>query len=293
VFTETEKIDAIPPWHHIHLGRSLREVLPMDKCPVVIGYGVTGLKDGQIPCHLRSSFSAEQMRSFWRLGIKKAIILKGLDLNGQGHLQNMQGCMCAEFPRAMTEFLLSSLEAKCHQHIQSYNEYIGRATAFLQRVKHFQESKTVTPRTRETMMRLLPEQVKQFLEKAKNEKNEIERIIAENRRHLELFGATKPSYSAPLSGGGFSGSLVVRKSDDERYDVFGIFGGPLFTSEIKDFIENAAQYHHEKLSLRKRWARHLGQFWGMDPFIFSKIKRISFTGSNFIPGSWGTDFCNR
>jgi hypothetical protein len=84
-------------------------------------------------------------------------------------------------------------------------------------------------------------------EAAENEKNEIEKIIAENKKDLEQFRKTKSSCAAPLARGGFSGSLVIGKSDngnnDERYNAICIYSGPLFTPEIKNFVKNAVRYH--------------------------------------------------
>jgi hypothetical protein len=41
---------------------------------------------------------------------------------------------------------------------------------------------------------------------------------------------------------GFSGSFTFKKGQTGGYDVYGIYSGPLFTQEIKIFIENAAVY---------------------------------------------------
>jgi hypothetical protein len=69
-FTETERINEGFPCH-ICLEDPLGAVLPMDKCPVVIGYGLTGLRDVYIPHHLSLGFSKEQKQSFFGSGIKK------------------------------------------------------------------------------------------------------------------------------------------------------------------------------------------------------------------------------
>jgi triosephosphate isomerase len=53
----------------------------------------------------------------------------------------------------------------------------------------------------------------------------------------------------------FSGSLVFRKGQNNSYDVYGIYSGPLFTQEIKDFIENAAALYHEEKRRELRKAR--------------------------------------
>ncbi|MDR2372393.1 MAG: hypothetical protein LBD60_04575 [Puniceicoccales bacterium] len=213
----------------------------MDKCPVVIGYGLTGLK-GLVFDPLVLGFSAEQERSLLGFGIKKAMILNGLDLNGQGVFQNMHGCNCAECSRRKMELSLSLVKVKCRPHIQLHKEYIDQATDY------FQKAKASALAEKSGGIKFFSKEARRFLEMAKNEKNEIENkiigIIAENKECLEQFRATKPSYALPLAREGFSGSLIVNKRDDENYDAIGIYSGPLFTGEIKNFIKNATQYHH-------------------------------------------------
>jgi hypothetical protein len=263
-FTETERVSAVSPRHHIRLEGPSGEALPVDQRPVVIGYGVTGLKDGQIPYRLSSSFSAEQMRSLWGLDIKKAITVNGLDLNGQGHLQNMLGCRCADFPWQMAELSLLQLEEKlrtqsCEANINQAADRLKKAADYLRRAKDDilrKNGRTMGPaKACFEKARQFSKEARQFSEKAKAEmetgKREIEHIIAKGKEYFEQFSETKSSYALPLAGGGFSGSLVVSKRDDGNYNAIGICSGPLFTGEIKSFIENATRYHHE-LSLRRR-----------------------------------------
>ncbi|MDR0741099.1 MAG: hypothetical protein LBF34_05315 [Puniceicoccales bacterium] len=230
VFTESDKISTIYPYH-----------FSTNVLSKVIGYGLTGLK-GVVFDHLVLGFSDEQNQSFWGLNIKKVITLNGLDLNGQGVFQNMHGCNCAECLRRKMELSLSLVKVKCRPHIQLHKEYIDQATDY------FQKAKASALAEKSGAVKFFSKEVRRFLEMAKNEKNEIESkiigIIAENRECLEQFRATKPSYALPLARSGFSGSLVVRKRDDENYDAIGIYSGPLFTGEIKSFIKNATRYHH-------------------------------------------------
>jgi hypothetical protein len=92
-------------------------------------------------------------------------------------------------------------------------------------------------------------QAKAYLESAKQKLKQARDKIdecSENRGEaLSQFQATAPSYSEPLCGPGFSGSLIVQPNDDESYNVVGIYSGPLFTEEIKNLIRNAGQHHHE------------------------------------------------
>ncbi|MDR0740108.1 MAG: hypothetical protein LBF34_00125 [Puniceicoccales bacterium] len=280
IFTETGRIDAMFPRHHICLERSPGEVLPMDKRPVVIGYGQTGL-GWLVPDDLRSGFSLMQNQSFFGFWIKKAMILNGLDLYGQGGaLQSVLGCNCVEHSRYEIEGILLSMS----ENIQLYEEYISHAARCVQLAKISRECRHrplgeedrrliqewgnrpleeetlevfgegVNMPLKEEDLRRLEERVnrtfehfreraKEYLEEAESEKNLLMEMIDEGRGHLERFRATKSLYADPLAGKGFSGSLVVRKSDDGNYDAIGIYGGPLFTVEIKNFIENAIQYH--------------------------------------------------
>jgi hypothetical protein len=49
-----------------------------------------------------------------------------------------------------------------------------------------------------------------------------------------------PQYAYSMAGGGFSGSLVVRRNGD-GYDVYGIYSGPLWKQNVKDFVMNAVR----------------------------------------------------
>ncbi|MDR2372394.1 MAG: hypothetical protein LBD60_04580 [Puniceicoccales bacterium] len=239
-FTEMERVSAVSPYHHIHLEGPLGEAFPVDQRPVVIGYGLTGLRDWHITRRLSSVFSAEQERSLLGFGIKKAMILNGLDLSDQGVLQNMKGCSCTGFPCEMAEFSLLQIEEKLRT--QSCEAYINQAADYLLKAK----GSVLNANGRITRAaKILSEKAGQFLEMAKAEKNEIECIIARGEEYFEQFSVTKSFYSKPLAGGGFSGSLMVSKRDDGNYDAIGICSGPLFTSEIKSFIKNVAQYHRD------------------------------------------------
>jgi hypothetical protein len=235
---------------HIRLEGSSAEALPVDKRPVVIGYGITGLKP-LISKDLFLCFSEMQKRSLFGFGIKKVITLNGLDLNGQGVFQNMKGCNCAEYSRSSTEFLLSSIErwGKLEDLlIQFYEVCMRMATDCLQKMD------AALREGNRMLAGAYRDLAKQWLKTAKEKKDELKlkttEKINEGSRHLEQFRATKSLYAAPLAGCGFSGSLVVRKSDDGRYDAIGIYSGPLFTNEIKDFIKNAAQHYCENYFCR-------------------------------------------
>jgi hypothetical protein len=240
---EVETMDQ-DNFFHICLEGLSAEALPVDKRPVVIGYGLTGLKP-LIPDDLLLCFSEKQKRSFWGSGIKKVITLNGLDLNGQGVLQNIKGCNCVKNWHERVKLSLSLFKwgERDRLYIQICEKSMGMVTDYLQKMD------AALREGNRSLAMLYCEFAKQCLETAKGKKDEwkLKRMeeINESSRHLEQFRAMKPSYAAPLACGGFSGSLVVRKSDDGHYDAIGIYSGPLFTDEIKDFIGNAAQYHDE------------------------------------------------
>jgi hypothetical protein len=237
-FTETERIDATP-FFHIHLEGPSGEILPVDKRPVIIGYGLTGLGES-VPDCLVSGFSGEQERSFLGLGIKKVMTLNGLDLNGQGVLQNMKGCDCAEHLRRMVGLSLSSLEGG----FRFYEECVNNAELCFQTAGNILRKgcKQKAGKGYKLVMEYYG-RAKSFLGMARSEENALVRLISKCRGYLEQFRAIKASDAAPLAGSGFSGSLVVGEGDDGRYDAIGVYSGPLFTNGIKDFIEHAVRYH--------------------------------------------------
>jgi hypothetical protein len=50
-------------------------------------------------------------------------------------------------------------------------------------------------------------------------------------------------YAYTMAGGGFSGSLVIKGKGErpDNYNVYGIFSGPQWTQELKNFIRNAGE----------------------------------------------------
>jgi hypothetical protein len=238
VFTEMERIDAILPRHHIRLEGPSEKALPVNKRPVVIGYGVTGLGK-LVPNYLVSSFSEKQKQSFLGLNIKKVITLNGLDLNGQGIFQNMLGCNCTNYSHPGVKLLLALMEERDRLRHKYYEQYMKGANDCLQ------EAKVALCEGNRQFAKICCIIAKQLLNRAKSQKEEEEKIINKGREYLEQFKAKMHCYAYPLSGCGFSGSLVVGESDNESYNVFGIYSGPLFTDEMKNFIVNATQHHYD------------------------------------------------
>ncbi|MDR1434848.1 MAG: hypothetical protein LBI77_00375 [Puniceicoccales bacterium] len=238
VITDAIEIGDDMPFH-MHLNEFWPDNgLSKNRCPVVIGYGRTGIPVEAAISLEGVNLSEEQERIFFGSGIKKAIVLEGLDLNGQGVCQNMKGCRCAGRLHGEMKMNLNLLERDLHRN--AGNEYCNFAAKCFEKMKKAQSAES---------KKIYCDRAKRWLEFAneskesmKKDRNQSLQEVNEIKEHLKLM---KPFYAEPRCGNGFSGSLILRKSANggENYDVFGILSGPLFTDEIKDFIGNAAQYH--------------------------------------------------
>jgi myosin heavy subunit len=203
-------------------------------------------------------------------GIKKAIYLRGVDLNGQGVSQNMKGCDCAEGLRCNAKLLSQSLDRSINEDTQWFGWAIGCANNSFQIAKDFlaegnkllAEGNESLAEGNESLAEKCRSFAKQSLDNAKNAlafaKTVMNKLKSDTKdilsKYKELSGQFKEQmhhYSYPLAKGGFSGSLVVEKNDDGSYNAVGIYSGPLFTDGIKSFIKNAA-LHYKNTEETKR-----------------------------------------
>ncbi|MDR1303320.1 MAG: hypothetical protein LBJ81_01720 [Puniceicoccales bacterium] len=226
---------------HICLEESPGEALPEDKRPVVIGYGVSGgLSDSML-----QFFPEEKARSLLGNGVKKAITLNGLDAVGKDELQNVKGCGCASlYGYRKQELLFKRIELEK----KIYEDWMKCAN------DSYKEIQAALAEGWENIAKIRREIAKGRLGEAKRAKEKIEELVAEYKKGMNEFKEKKSYYSFPRCGEGNSGSFIFRKNDDGYYDALGILSGPLFTSDIVDFIKNAVQYQCENCE-RGIWGR--------------------------------------
>jgi hypothetical protein len=202
---------------HMDFGGSPQGELRPEERPVAIGYGTSGFMEE------RQSFKylpVEEMRISFGLDVKRAVIFPALDRNREGVFENMKPCQCTG-PKSL------ELELKCLSSKASF----CRSTYKL--VKFYHNLIRIAPR-REYYLK-----AKEYIEQFRRHQEDLSKMKEDYSRHKDR----RVLYGGPLSGPGFSGSLVLRKGEEGRYDVFGMYSGPLFTNEIKIFIGNAAQHY--------------------------------------------------
>ncbi|MDR2806761.1 MAG: hypothetical protein LBB11_01220 [Puniceicoccales bacterium] len=204
--------------------------------PLVIGYGDTGIYKEQKSFSYLDQETGDFITGF---GIKKAIVLRGIDLNFTDYRQNMKACRCAQYLKAEAEVENIKLQ-------YTLKRYMERGFSIERRLENV-ETKTQSEFVKKELESMLKDTSK-AVEEAKNSLNRG-RTMA-------------PFFAGSQAGSGFSGSLVFRVKKDvednednenKNYDVVGIFSGPLFTEEIKSFIKNVADdYRKWSLNSLKR-----------------------------------------
>ncbi|MDR0590322.1 MAG: hypothetical protein LBG09_00465 [Puniceicoccales bacterium] len=235
------------PPYHVNLEKSPGEAIPEDECPVVIGYGWTGLCPDQ-----GSFFSGEEKRNFFGSGVKKAITLRGLDLMGEGTSQNVGGCGCVGGLHLCR--FLECLLLQISLGEQWYDKQMGFANVWNQRMKD------ALDRGDKEQAKICADGAKWSLKTAKECIDKIKKLSSECKKCLEEFKNKKSSYSSPLCGSGFSGSLIFRKNGNEGYDALAIYSGPWITPNIIDFIKKAGQYQHENYEQPRIEGRFMERF---------------------------------
>ncbi|MDR2806766.1 MAG: hypothetical protein LBB11_01245, partial [Puniceicoccales bacterium] len=216
--------------------------------PIVIGYGNTGIYEE------RKSFSYldQETKDFITgFGIKKAIVLRGLDLNFTDYRQNMKACRCARGLMAKTEVQIKfgniNAADRCSTIVESCYKLAKEC---------YEKMKDTSD---EEMKKIHYDQAKKYLRGARQVVEKSRKMADQSiKRVKDLLKGTKkmiPFFAGSQASNGFSGSLVFRVKKDvednednenKNYDVVGIFSGPLFTEEIKSFIKNAADDYCER-----------------------------------------------
>ncbi|MDR2806760.1 MAG: hypothetical protein LBB11_01215 [Puniceicoccales bacterium] len=242
--------------------------------PIAIGYGNTGIYNEP------KSFSYLDRKTsnfITGSGTKKAIVLRGLDLNFTNYKQNMKACRCAQYLKRIEaeagniilqgalkkcmdrgfkiERLLEDVESqyKSASNIKNRIDESKRSIYNLQSARS-QRFDFVSLKRNYNLAKTQLESVKKKLESMLKD---TLKAVEEAKNSLNRGRTMAPFFAGSQAGSGFSGSLVFRvkkdiennedneDNEDKNYDVFGIFSGPLFTEEIKSFIKNAAHHYNQ------------------------------------------------
>jgi chemotaxis protein histidine kinase CheA len=196
------------------------------------------------------------------IGIKKAISFRGLDLRGRGPRESIHGCQCAD-----PSWHKNELEYKLENNIRgpkalsdAFDARLQSVEAISKEIKTYCNANKDNPKDVATYLASKKsdlEAAKKELEAAKKDWEAAEKQRKAAKKQTEsakkntlqkLFErrakakAMRPSYAISQGSYGFSGSLIFKKGKNGGYDVFGIYSGPLFTDEMKTFIEQAAAY---------------------------------------------------
>ncbi|MDR2812320.1 MAG: hypothetical protein LBB05_00800 [Puniceicoccales bacterium] len=223
--------------YHICLPEERPEGELGDWLLIVAGYGLAGIREMPMAYPY---LPPDIKRDVFGDGIKKAISLRGVDLNGVGFKQNILGCRCVD---SMHDKLkLDEMEAEFALHELDYflnaakNDFKGAENAFSRC-----SDSMLGDQGQQEWAKFAKEQLVSAKERLTFARERAVSIVAELSEKRSSVKAMIPFYGRSQVGSGFSGSLIVLKGQNESYDVLGILSGPLFTSDIKDFMWNAAQ----------------------------------------------------